>query len=29
MKSLEQKKILKFDLKNVNIEIRLGNFVVT
>ena len=29
MQSLEQKKILKFDLKNVNIEIRLSNFVVT
>ena len=29
MQSLQQKKILKFDLKNVNIEIRLGNFVVT
>ena len=29
MQSLEQKKILKFDLKNVNIEIRVGNFVVT
>ena len=29
MQSLEQKKILKFDLQNVNIEIRLGNFVVT
>ena len=29
MHSLEQKKILKFDLKNVNIEIRLVNFVVT
>ena len=29
MQSLEQKKILKFDLKNVNIEIRLSNFVIT
>ena len=29
MQSLEQKQILKFDLKNVYIEVRLGNFVVT